>query len=89
MACYTWGEVNLLSKYELLQFQREGFFKDIFTKADSAKEFMNYKGVCRTALATPDLLNMESYNRHKIVLLYMSCSDPNRKSDKMFNANFY
>ena len=55
MTCYTWPTtsdtwwgVNILSKFQ------------IFTKSESLTQLINLKDVCRTAPATPGLLNIPS-----------------------------
>ena len=52
--------MNILSKFQvplLIRFGRKGVLKIFEQKDDRLTELMNYKGVCRTALATPGLLN--------------------------------
>ena len=55
-----WHVVNILSKCQLScsYSLRETVFEDIFTKNDWLTDSLKYKAVCRTAPATPGLLNM-------------------------------
>ena len=57
----SWGEVNLLSKVQLifslhLTVWEWKCFVYIFTKNESVSQSVNHKGVCRAALATLGLL---------------------------------
>ena len=58
--CDNWLVVNFLSKLLLPSSigLGEKVIEGLEEKGDGANELMNYKGVCRTALATPGLLNM-------------------------------
>ena len=53
-----WGEVNLLSKFQLTSSTvwEWSFVEDIFTKDQWVSDLKHYKGVCTTDPATPGLL---------------------------------
>ena len=56
------GGVNILLKFQLSSFFGLGvmMFQGFEEKVDSINEIINHKGVCRTAPATPCLLNITS-----------------------------
>ena len=58
MTCDRWGKVNLLSKCKFPNSYSIEWksFEESFTKDESLNDWLNHKGVCRTAQATPGLL---------------------------------
>ena len=71
-----WGEVNLLLKFKLPSTYGSGVkvFWRYFHKAwliHSMNELIDYKGVCRTALATQGLFNVKMEVPLKIYKFYV------------------